>query len=391
MIKRKPILFLCLCILLVALLTAVYAISDTKASEYSDVSIDDWYYKDVQYVSEKGLMTGTGDKLFSPEEETTRGMAATILWRLEGSPEGDSMPFTDVMPDSYYFNAIKWGYKNKILSGYDESTFAPDDTVTREQLCTLIYRYAEYKGMDVSSQEDLNNFKDINQVSDYALLPFGWAYATGIITGTSNDTLSPLQNALRCEFAAIIHRFCETKNKNETDDKPKDSSNTTGNKKAEASHHTSSGSGTASEVTNPEKSTSPLISAESVHGTLGETVTVAIKAENNPGILGLILSVSYDENALTLTKAENGETFKDILDLTTSKELRSGARFIWDGIDISPENIKDGNILYLTFEISKNAKAGKYPVSVNINDGDAVNNNLSKIHLSTHDGCIEVK
>jgi hypothetical protein len=179
---------------------------------FTDVKDGDWFYDDVKYVYENGLMMGTGDTTFSPNVTTSRGMIVTILYRLEGEPAvSGNCPFSDVAAGAYYENAVIWAAANGIVSGYSNNKFGPNDSITREQMVTILYRYANHKGYDVSVGEDTNilSFDDALSISEYAIPAFQWACGSGIINGTSTTTLSPKDNVTRAQAAAILHRFCE--------------------------------------------------------------------------------------------------------------------------------------------------------------------------------------
>ena len=180
---------------------------------YSDVTAGAWYVKYLQYVREKGLMTGGTDKTFEPGATLSRAALVTVLYRIAGSPAsaGES-DFTDVGDSSaWYHGAVLWAAKNGIMSGYGSGSFAPNDAVTREQLVTVFYRYAKYSGFDLSaaSKTDLSPYKDAAQIGSWANAAFKWAVGTGLITGTGADTLSPSVSGTRCELAALIMRFNE--------------------------------------------------------------------------------------------------------------------------------------------------------------------------------------
>lgn len=174
------------------------------------IGADDWFKDDVQYVYEKGLMLGTGEGTFSPYLNTTRGMIVTILYRLEGKPvASDSRPFDDVESGKYYEKAISWAVENHIIKGYGNGKFGPEDDISREQMATILYNYAKFKGYDVSKMTDLSRFTDSNKISVWASTPLAWANAEGLINGKGDGILDPGGNALRCEVAAILHRFEE--------------------------------------------------------------------------------------------------------------------------------------------------------------------------------------
>ncbi len=183
----------------------------TDEFPFADVDTDDWFFEDVAYVYENGLMSGTSADTFSPETATTRGMIVTILYRLEGEPEiSGSCAFDDVKSGWYYENAIAWAAANGIVSGYDNGLFGPDDAITREQLATILYRYAQYKGLDVSVGGDTNilSYNDALDISEYAVPAMQWLCGEGIMSG-SDGNLMPMGNATRAQVAAFLHRFCE--------------------------------------------------------------------------------------------------------------------------------------------------------------------------------------
>ena len=187
------------------------AISDeTLKANFTDVAADAWYADAVQYVYENGLMSGTSETTFSPDLTTTRGMIVTILYRMENEPAvTGTTAFTDVAADQYYANAVAWAAQNGIVSGIDATTFAPNNAITREQMAAILYRYAQFKGYDVSAKADLSVYTDAAQVSTYATDAMAWANGAELITGTSATTLSPAGNATRAQVATILMRFCE--------------------------------------------------------------------------------------------------------------------------------------------------------------------------------------
>ena len=176
---------------------------------FDDVKNTDWYYDAVQFVYDRGMMNGTGDGMFSPNENTTRGMIVTILYRLEGEPDTATSNFTDVAPGMYYADAVAWAQTNGIVNGASATMFAPDDPITREQMAAILYRYAQFKDYDVSSSNDLNEYTDAAQISPYAVTAMQWANAEGLITGDSATTINPIGNATRAEVATILMRFVE--------------------------------------------------------------------------------------------------------------------------------------------------------------------------------------
>lgn len=177
---------------------------------FADVSSSDWFYNDVRYVYEKGIMDGTGADRFSPNAPLTRAMIVTILYRMAGSPSvSGSSDFTDVAAGKWFAKAVAWAAANGIVNGYGSGLFGPNDPVTREQLAAILYRYAVYGGMTaVTLEENLGGFADTAQLSAYAIQAMNWAVGQGLING-SGSNLVPKAQATRAQVAAIIHRYLE--------------------------------------------------------------------------------------------------------------------------------------------------------------------------------------
>ncbi len=178
-----------------------------SALPFTDVSTGDWFYEAVRYVYENGLMNGTTEMTFAPNATTTRGMIVTILYRLEGEPAVSDGSFTDVASGAYYADAIAWAAANGIVTGYGDGRFGPNDTITREQMATILYRYAAYKGYSVTSSGSLSGYGDAAQVSAYAEEAMAWANGANLVTGTTATTLSPRGSATRAQVATILMRF----------------------------------------------------------------------------------------------------------------------------------------------------------------------------------------
>lgn len=177
---------------------------------FGDVKTADWFYNDVKYVYEKGMMAGTAADVFAPNATTTRAMIVTILYRLEGSPAvTGTSAFVDVPAGQWYTDAVNWAAANQIVKGTSATTFAPNDSITREQMAAILYRYAQYKGYDVTKKADLSGYSDNGQVSAYAKDALAWANAAKLINGVTNTTLAPQGNATRAQVSAILHRFCD--------------------------------------------------------------------------------------------------------------------------------------------------------------------------------------
>lgn len=180
-----------------------------SALPFTDVRADDWFYDVVGYVYNAGLMTGTSDSEFSPNVATTRGMIVAILHRLEGSPTVTTNAFSDVDVDDWYAQAVNWAASEGIVGGFGDGTFAPNAPITREQMASILYRYSDYKGMDVSARADLSRYSDAAAIGDWATDVLSWANATGLITGMSADTIVPQGEATRAQTAAVLQRYLE--------------------------------------------------------------------------------------------------------------------------------------------------------------------------------------
>ena len=178
---------------------------------FTDVANTAWYYDAVAYCYENGMMAGTSSTTFDPNSTTTRGMIVTILHRLEGTPDvTTSSGFADVAAGLWYTDAVDWAAANGIVGGYGDGNFGPNDTITREQMAAILYRYAQYKGYDMTASADLSGYADVSEISSYAVPALQWANAEGLIEGTSATTLSPKGSATRAQVATILMRFCET-------------------------------------------------------------------------------------------------------------------------------------------------------------------------------------
>ena len=179
------------------------------SEKFTDVDQSAWYHEGVDYAIRNGLMNGTGGTTFAPDSTTTRAMLVTILYRLEGEPGVATSDFIDVKAGQWYTDAVAWASANKIVEGYGNGTFGPEDPITREQMAVILYRYAGYKGYDITGRDDLSDFTDTGDISGWALASMRWAVAKGLLEGTSAATLTPVGNSTRAQMATILMRFCD--------------------------------------------------------------------------------------------------------------------------------------------------------------------------------------
>lgn len=184
--------------------------SENQSVSFIDVKDTDWFYDSVEYVCSRGVMNGTGNTTFSPGAAVTRGMAVTILYRMESMPATvNRVKFSDVPKGEYYSDAVVWASENNIASGYSSEQFRPDETITREQMITVLYRYARLKDCDITSTGNIMDFSDVGAVESYALNPVKWALGKGLISGTGESVIAPGRSLTRAQNAVMLKRFCE--------------------------------------------------------------------------------------------------------------------------------------------------------------------------------------
>mgnify|MGYP004663872579 CR=1 FL=1 len=189
--------------LVLSMMLCIPAFAAEEDTGFSDVAANAWYADSVKFVRDRGLMNGTSATTFSPEADTSRAMLTTILYRASGSPAvTNNMSFSDVSPDAYYANAVAWASENNIVSGYGNGYFGSDDPVTREQIATILWRYAG--SPDVGAAQD---FADESQISAYAMDAVDWARANGIINGMSGNRFAPKNHATRAQVATILRNY----------------------------------------------------------------------------------------------------------------------------------------------------------------------------------------
>lgn len=205
---KKRIIALALVLVMACGLLPLGAAAADEAT-FTDVMSDSWFVDDVKYVYQEDLMYGENGR-FSPDVNLDRGTMAEVLHRMEGMPDSPRAEFSDVPAGSRYAKAVDWGVSVGLINGRGDGSFGPYDPVTREQMATFLYRYAEYKGIDVSAKADLSAFGDAGSISDYARLPVAWANAAKLVNGVGGGLIAPRGTATRAQIAALVHRFCVT-------------------------------------------------------------------------------------------------------------------------------------------------------------------------------------
>ena len=207
---KKRLLSLALALCLVCSLLPGTALAAAGPNPFWDIPASHWAHDEVTYVYENDLMNGTSSTHFSPDARTTRAQVVTVLYRLAGQPAADwENPFWDVPASAWFHDAVTWAWENDITGGVSSTHFGAGNAVTREQLATFLYRYAQDQGYDTSARADLSGYSDAGLVSSYATEALSWANATGLITGTTATTLSPQGSATRAQGATILSRFCQ--------------------------------------------------------------------------------------------------------------------------------------------------------------------------------------
>lgn len=180
------------------------------SAKFVDVDTKTWYHPYVDYVVGNGLMIGVDSTHFAPNASMTRAQLVTVLYRLAGSPqvEGTS-PFVDVAQNAWYTNAVAWAYQQGIAKGVTQTNFAPNALLTREQMVTFFARFATFQGFEVSYEGDLTDFRDGDKVSAYAVKPMTWAYEVGLIRGVGDNTLNPKGNSTRAQAATVLKYYSD--------------------------------------------------------------------------------------------------------------------------------------------------------------------------------------
>lgn len=186
-------------------------VEEDPCEQYTDLDANAWYAESVHFALVNGLFVGYGDGTFRPEAALSRAMVATVLYRQAGSPAVTGTSTFPDLKDDWYADAVAWAQEAKVVIGDDKGLFRPDDDVTREEMVTMLYRFAASQNMDTTTTGDLSSFTDASSVQSYAAEPMTWAVGNGIILGMGNNELAPRESATRAQFAAITARLAALK------------------------------------------------------------------------------------------------------------------------------------------------------------------------------------
>ena len=426
--KNKIICLLSVVVLITGFTAAYYCFAVNSSRKFADVQSDAWYAESVEYVFDNGLMNGVTETSFEPETHITRGMIVTIIYRMENSPKvNGTLKFSDVNETYYYAQPVIWASGNKIVNGYDADTFAPEDKITREQFAAILCRYAKYKGIDVSADENiggkLSAYSDSDKISDYAKDSMLWANSNKLITGVTSSTLVPQGIASRAQAATIFMRFdkllgqfkdnnTSTEVKENKDNKENKEQNEIENvkepeqEKTQDKNNPSSGNGSGSDKvpadrdenagewddvkgeTNDEENESEITKpaifvADAVAD--GKYADVIISVANNPGIASLKFDVEFDDESLKLVSVDFDSRWGDYITAPTPYKNPQTVNLI------SPfENITaEGKLATLRFEILGTSFNGD--ITIKCDKNNIFNSDFDEVEFDVKNGKIKNK
>lgn len=179
------------------------------SADYTDVDTGAWYHEAIDFAIENDLMNGVGDNLFNPDGNLSRAMMVRILWNMEDQPTNVSGSYSDVVAGAWYEKAVLWATANNIVNGYPDGSFGPDNSITRQEMAAILYRYAQFKEYDMTAEDDLTRFPDGDETAEWAETFVRWAVAEGLLNGGDDGTLDPAGTATRAEVAQIFMNYCE--------------------------------------------------------------------------------------------------------------------------------------------------------------------------------------
>ena len=206
---KKLISFFLAAALLLAVLPVGLPASAAETVDFTDVPTGSWYELAVRWALENGITAGVGNGQFGPNQIVTRGQVVTMLWRLEKAPDpAGTAAFSDVTEGQWYGKAVLWAAENQIVAGYPSGVFAPNRAISRQELVTILFRYAKFLDSGLAApNQDLSIYTDAGDLFGYALEPMRWAVANGIVSGTSSNTLSPKGTANRAQLVQMLYRW----------------------------------------------------------------------------------------------------------------------------------------------------------------------------------------
>lgn len=194
--------------LTILLLFALCGSAFAEGLTFSDMPHGAWYEQAVYWAVQKNITAGVGNGRFGPGQKVSRAQVVTMLWRLDGSKSNNGESgFSDVPAGRWYSKAVTWAVQNQIVAGYSSTVFGPGNNITRQDLVTILYRYAAYKNMSTSARADLSGYSDVGSISGYAVEPMRWAVASGIVSGTGAATLSPKRTATRAQLVQMLYKW----------------------------------------------------------------------------------------------------------------------------------------------------------------------------------------
>ena len=179
------------------------------SADYTDVDTGAWYHEAIDFAIENDLMNGVGDNIFNPDGNLSRAMMVRILWNMEDQPTNVSGSYSDVVAGAWYEKAVLWATANNIVNGYPDGSFGPDNSITRQEMAAILYRYAQFKEYDMTAEDDLTRFPDGDETAEWAETFVRWAVAEGLLNGGDDGTLDPAGTATRAEVAQIFMNYCE--------------------------------------------------------------------------------------------------------------------------------------------------------------------------------------
>ncbi len=391
-------------------------------SPFEDVGSTSWFYEDVAYVYANGLMTGTGQTTFSPFSAMSRGMLITVLYRIASEPEVTAAcPFRDVKPGSYYERPITWASANRIVNGVSETEFAPDQTATREQIVTILHRFARHSGSAADASAELTAFRDSDRVSAYAVDAMKWAISLGIISGTDEKKLEPQGTAQRAQVAAIIHRYAvnvlggDKPDASAPETPPQEGTPSGGGQAAGPQTVPPAGSvvvppqgktdpgqteAPSEEQTSlPEEAdpsqgsgdpaqtvTAPAFVVSQASARPGQSgVAVTISVQNNPGLASIGMRVRYSDQLILRSLEFNSSIPGEHMEPQT---LASPVKLVW----VSPFADVPGDWVFVTlvFDVPESAASGAQEVMITYDPNDVYDMTEENIPFEIVNGGINI-